>query len=517
MICDHPITARATIFVTVIAALLGASQARGAANLGPFGPYERIEASGHAVLADDDVADIEDRFAGRLLSIDELKSLADSFVEPCERAALALCRADIPARQGDAATLRVSISEGYVTDIEADPDIARIVTRVLAPVLAERPLTKETLDRAVANLGEVRGLTVSAVRPERLDGDAYRLVVSGKYRRGGLRGLATNRGSRRADPWRSVIVGDRGSVLTPGDSVQLAYLTRPESPDELSYGVLRYSAAPTRRGTTVYGEINASQSSPRTILEGRDAEGTLLRALWGIEHPIWRREGERVKASIVFEGVRATETEDDITLFTDELRIVRGSFAGERRRKKSRVTAQVTVSQGLDTLGAQGGSRPDGEVSFLTLAAEAVATRQLGKAGYVRAGVTAQASSAPLFFQEEFSLGGGSYGRAYDFGEVRGDSGIAGYLEAGYRIGTPALRSVLTPYGYVDTGSTWNEGAGLSSDGAVLWSAGGGVKIELPAGFGLDYELAVPLSDAPFTDDDDDVRHRVQVTWSSDG
>ena len=498
------------IFLLLSALAALAAQAGAATG---YGPYEQVRLVGAAVVSEDDARVLADGYAGRLLTIDDLRALADGFTEPCARAALALCRAEIPDPDPGAPVLTVHVSEGHVADLVAPTALLPVARRVLAPVLAERPLRRETLTRAVTNLGEVPGVRLASVTPERLEGHAYRLVIEGDYERTGLRGYASNRGSRRDHPWQGVAAASRRSLLVPGDEAQMAYVFRPEAPSELSYGVLKYRTAPLASGRTLFGEANLSRNSPRAALDGRNVEGSLARVIFGARSPIFRRTGRQLHLETSFEAVGTEEREDGAQLFRDDLRVLRAALIGQAQRGESlRLAPRVVVSQGVDGLGARVGSRPDGRAGFTTLAADLLARAQIGRL-HAEGAVTAQVSSAPLPFQEEFSLGGGEFGRAYDFGEVRGDAGIAAYVEAGPRLALGGGRAALTPYLFVDAGAIWQVDLDTLADGKPLWSAGLGVDLAHKSGLVLGYEAAFPLSNAPYTAEDD-VRHRLQLGWS---
>ena len=120
--------------------------------------------------------------------------------------------------------------------------------------------------------------------------------------------------------------------------------------------------------------------------------------------------------------------------YSDDLRVIRGSLQADRGNASSSISAFVQISRGLDVLGATdragvGHSRVDADGQFWKINAGGSHYRDLGaKAGLFLA---ADAQWAPdrLLLSEGFAPGGLPYGRAYNYAEISGDSGVAGLAE----------------------------------------------------------------------------------------
>ena len=122
-------------------------------------------------------------------------------------------------------------------------------------------------------------------------------------------------------------------------------------------------------------------------------------------------------------------------------------------------------------------------------------------------GVAGQWSADPLLSYEEFSLGGEQFGRAYDYGEVTGDDGVAGSGELRYCDSTrwPWL-SEYQVYGFYDIGAVWNETPGGGTTRDSLASAGAGLRLFLTSRLRASFEAAKPLTRMVQTTDDEDWR-----------
>lgn len=115
--------------------------------------------------------------------------------------------------------------------------------------------------------------------------------------------------------------------------------------------------------------------------------------------------------------------------------------------------------------------------------------------------VRSQWANDPLLSYEEFSGGNFTIGRGYDAGTVIGDSGLAASAELRYatslRLGDK--RIALSPFAFFDAARVWNKDQMLQgADGQDLYSAGAGVRSNLPPIGRLELSLAVPLKRAGF-------------------
>jgi hemolysin activation/secretion protein len=158
----------------------------------------------------------------------------------------------------------------------------------------------------------------------------------------------------------------------------------------------------------------------------------------------------------------------------------------------------MTVSRGLGIFGATPAGDPlasrwDANDTFTTLSSGADWARDFGENVSFRLSMLNQISSDPLLVSEEIGLGGTGFLRGYDWSERSGDEGVVGLAEMRYALDRPlglARRAQL--YAFMDGGKVTNQGGGYGS--GALASAGGGVRADLTGSFGVNFELAVPLT-----------------------
>lgn len=128
------------------------------------------------------------------------------------------------------------------------------------------------------------------------------------------------------------------------------------------------------------------------------------------------------------------------------------------------------------------------------------------------ASVRGQFSSDNLPDDEEISFGGARWGRAYDYGEIDGDSGAAGQLELRFTREKLDLADSLQAYAFSDYATTWiRDGEGEAD---TLSSAGLGLRAAFGGGYRAGVEAAVPLNRTPSGHEN---RHpRVFATFSKE-
>jgi hemolysin activation/secretion protein len=123
--------------------------------------------------------------------------------------------------------------------------------------------------------------------------------------------------------------------------------------------------------------------------------------------------------------------------------------------------------------------------------------------------VSGQLSPDPLLSSEEMGLGGAYTGRAFDFYERSGDSGVLALAEIGYEYSKPKswIRRIQ-PYVFIDGGyvSNFRNGYGTGS----LISAGTGIRAELGL-LDVQIETAAPVYASGATYSSDDPRINLQL------
>jgi hemolysin activation/secretion protein len=124
-----------------------------------------------------------------------------------------------------------------------------------------------------------------------------------------------------------------------------------------------------------------------------------------------------------------------------------------------------------------------------------------------------QWANEPLFSSEEFSVGGRSFVKAYDLGEIAGDKGIAANIELHYKDIYQDLNYDL--YTFFDAGTIRNldeADKGTDNERKTIRSFGVGVNM-IYNDWSLALEFAKPLADTPSTEKDKNIRSFAQINY----
>lgn len=157
---------------------------------------------------------------------------------------------------------------------------------------------------------------------------------------------------------------------------------------------------------------------------------------------------------------------------------------------------ELKLRQGVQLLGSSDKSdrflsRDKAEPSFLLMTANWERQQVLLNKWRVTNKIKGQWSTDILFSSEQFGHGGVDLGRAYDLGEITGDSGLGYLAELGF-LGTPKwLNCVFEPYMSYDIGKVWNNNKDKTQSAA---SATIGVKLNYNKSWNADFGLALPLT-----------------------
>ncbi|MBB4659523.1 ShlB/FhaC/HecB family hemolysin secretion/activation protein [Parvularcula dongshanensis] len=473
--------------------------------------FEQAAFEGNTVVPATELAAVTEAYEKRDLETGDLKAMADALSAAYQTRGYYLTRAALPPQTIEGGTLRIALSEGQVVRIDAKGSGAGAAQAAFARVVTGAPAQARDLEAASEQARRLPGLVIDAVRPARLAEDRYALEVDARLKRFGGRLFATNKGTRRGEAVKTYLGLEANSLFAPGDGLSLGFMTKPAATSELGYGVVRYDAAPTKGGARPFVAVTASTTAPISAFPDRDLDGSMNKIVGGVRQPLRLRRDSALYWSASVEASRVTEEEDGERLYEDEMRAVRGGLVYEGTGGGRALRADLTLSVG-DTGSAEHSSRPDAEGGFVTLRGSSVLRQRFGRAA-IGLGATFQVADDPVVYQEEFAIGGGDFGRGYDFGEVLGEDGLAAYAELGLPTKRDDGRVRIEPYVYADAGATWNDDQDFRADGKTLFSAGGGLRIGLGEHVVFAYEVAQPLSDAPYTEDDGHARHRFELTF----
>lgn len=464
-----------------------------------------ITVTGTSAFTGEELAPLYDTYLATEVGRDELAQIAGNVTRFYHERGYTLTRATIPAQSMLAGVVELRVTEGYINNVVFSGDAPHIeLQSYTRQILAERPLTQSTFERNLLLMHDLAGINISdiALAEETEGSGAYTLAIKVTRTSWNSSAYLDNRGTRSVGPLQLGLTTTANNLWGTGEALTASAYIVPNDPTELLYGQLRLQQPLGSDGLIL--DINGTYSNTNpSIQQGlSNREGVSVSGGLALQYPIIRMRNETLWLRGSFD-VRNTKDETDFGILSDDrLRVARIKLSYFRVDEWAGTNfVSLALSQGLDILGASGAghrwaSRFDGNVQFTKLVAEIRRHQPLWDDHWaVALHASGQKSSASLLSAEEFGLGGATFGRAYEYGTLTGDNGLAGSVELQF---TPdyelPLMSNLMLYGFYDVGAVWNRHTSRNLQRLSLASAGGGVRLKLFDNISASVEAAQPLT-----------------------
>ena len=449
------------------------------------------------------------RFVGKPASADNLARLAAAMTRAYNRSSVALFTLVIPEQDLSGGIVTVASAEGYVGSVglsgESDSGPASLVARMAARLPDRRPLARAHFERALGNIADIPGVTVS---PSLALGGAQGavaldLAIDAKEPTIGL-GFTT-RTSQFVDDGIVEANARGSSLLRSGDETRLSGAAA------LNVKSLLYLAASHSTPIGADGtRAEVSGAALRTRPRGLAIDGEAWSAGIGVTHPLIRATRRNLVAALRLDYLDSKNALFGSTIAAEKSWTASGSLAFRVSEDRTVVGARLGGAKGLDFAGA----RVDpavGEAGFAYVDASIEANRAIGKVAVVRAAATGRWTRDRLPAAQRFSVGGATFGRAFADGLVNGDRGYATFGELALRPlrGGKLAKSEL--YGFVDYAEvTLRARAATPRTDFRLGSWGGGIRLAYADNATIGLELADAWKQpVPGFDQD----WRVAISW----
>jgi hemolysin activation/secretion protein len=421
-------------------------------------------------------------------------------------------RVIVPQQTIDNGVFRIQVVEGFVSEIVIDDAAVgparAAVQRLLAPLRGVRPISLAAIERRLLLANDLAGLTVRAtLEPSPTELGASRVLVTATRV---ARDISVGLNNRTSPYLGSGEVGAGvvfNSIGSRADRVSLS--ARSSLPPGRSASVAAgWDALVSDNGLSFGLNGSFAKAHPGLELDVLDVRSEVASGQATLTYPLIRSRLQNLRLVGQFEA-RDVDTDLAGTAFTrDRLRILRVGLSYDRTDTYNGVNAmRVTLHRGLEGLGASKrgdatASRLNGRPDFLKLTAEVTRLQQIGARTSLLATMAAQWTRDALLASEEMALGGTSFGRAYNDGEMAADRGVAAALELRHSPAISMLPQGAQVYGFLDGGrlSATALGAPLTQ-GRSLASFGAGARVNLPHGLLATLEVAKPISAPVRTED----------------
>lgn len=459
----------------------------------------------------------------------EMTTIARRITQIYRDAGYVLSRARVPAQNIAGGVLRIQVVEGWIERVELSgaESFQSSLRPLLDPVLADRPVRIGTIERSLMLLQDRAGVSLQRSRVVEADAPGahvLRLELEGDAYDGTA--YLDNRGVRSSGRWQSWLSGAENDRLGLGERVEIGLFTVPDAPDELRYLEGRWTQPVGNAGTHLEGVLSGSESDAGADLAASNTESSSRSASLELQHPLLRQRRHSLWGLVTFDATNYDEHAFGQRSYEDRVRSLRlGAEYWAPDLWDGSLYVTVTGSVGLDVLNASDDatddrSRGDADATYRKLEAELQRVQQLPGRFSLLGKVKGQVAGDPLLSSEEVGLGGSGYGRAYEFGELTGEDGLAGGTELRYSgeatdFGDAAADWLANwqLYAFYDLGAVWNDNATGNFRRQSLASAGGGLRVTLEQGLWGQIEIAQPLTLTPDDTGNRDPRVFVAMNW----
>ncbi|MBX3665042.1 MAG: ShlB/FhaC/HecB family hemolysin secretion/activation protein [Burkholderiales bacterium] len=463
-----------------------------------------LRIDGASVYGTAELLPLYEEFLSREIGYRELQEIARRITAKYRGDGYILSRAVVPEQSVEAGTVRLRVVEGFIDAVRIEGrtfgDDA-VLWRYLEKIRASRPLRAADLERYLLLANDLPGMSARVLlsaSPDVQGASDLTLLVQ-QSRADGYAGV-DNRGTRYVGPYQ--FQGGAGLNSLQGRTRFRGVLG--SQTDELRFGELSQDIPLGAEGAQLTVSGRRILSEPGFTLAPLQFQSNSTSGDVVLSYPAIRSRRENLRLSGTF-GYRDSETTVLGTAFSrDRSSVLRFGGAYDYVDRYLGINqVEFELSRGLNILGAtrtgsSGLSRSNGRSDFSKATFQAGRLQRLTTGWDLLASASGQVADGPLLVSEEFPVGGGSYGRAYDSSEIAGDAGISAKLELRYSL-SPALFSgplrSAQVFGFYDAGRIWNRAptAGEQRD-ASLASAGLGARMALREGVFVSLELAFPLT-----------------------
>ena len=450
---------------------------------------------------------------GKDITIGELIETANGVTKLYQDRGFALSFAFVPAQTFENGVVRITVVEGYVSDVKVTGKPGAMESKIraiAAHITADRPLRRATFERYVNTFGLLPGLTVKAnvPPPQTTDGattlelavdrKAFNVSTGIDFNHPGVQGLitATENGLTSFGEQLSI------SALAPPGRDKQTYFAFSGAVPVGSSGLITRLDASTYRGkpTDNPGCRRTCSARSRTKL-GLSASYPILlnnqRSLLGTVSGYAAHNEDNYQNQI--NGATLNNRSQVRVL---QLQLDYTNVQPKQVRKLS-----VNVAKAFDILGASKSQVAQANGSTITYADPTSLTFVRTGATFTQTNewpfrigtsvsLTGQYSPDSLPTSEQISFGSTRYALGYQPGEASGDSGWGMSLEVnrGFTPGWTYMKSI-TPYIAYDMARVYLH-AGTPSPNRMS-SVGIGVRFTDSRFYSLDLNVAKPVGDAP--------------------
>ncbi len=462
-----------------------------------------IAVNGSTVYTAQQLGPLYQALVGREVSLLDVYNVANQITARYRNDGYVLSQAVVPQQQIRDGVVQIQVVEGRINRViikdEGKLASYNYLLQYAERLKASQPVTQRELERYLLLLNDFPGMRVSGVlAPSDVPGTSD-LILEVTYKRIDAYASIDNRGSRFLGPYQAEVSGAYNGLIDTGDRLLYRYVVSLFQPRELQFHEARFQTPVLGYGTILEVWGNYSRTRPGFTLRFLDIEGESYSWNIKLKQPLIRTRAMNWWVYGQFSWQNSTNDVLTATISDDRLRVFRYGTTFEAVDEFRGITfVDLQVSHGVDGLGARGNSREFGRTDFTKVNIDVQRNQQIW--GPVSAFVqfAGQYAATQLLAQEEFGLGGRTYGRAFDPSEKTGDHGMAVAAELRYTLEDLKFPMLDLPtslqfYGFGDWGRVYHIDDTNRKTFEQLASAGVGMRFTVGPRLSGQVEGAVPL------------------------
>lgn len=449
---------------------------------------------------------------GKDITIGQLIETANGVTKLYQERGFALSFAFVPAQTFENGVVRVTIVEGYVSDVQITGKPGPMESKlraVAAHITADRPLRKETFERYVNTFGLLPGITVKAnvPPPQNTDGATTMTLDVSRKPINVSSGIATT-----TPGVQGVFTVTESGLTSLGEQLSISALA-PKGPNNVTYVAASGSVPIGSNGLIARVDASHYRGNPtdnpglpsyvkRTVINDKIGLST--------SYPILLSNQRSLLATV---SGYASHSEDNYQNqlggqyigLRSQVRVLQAQMDYTTIRPSSVTKLSLNVAKAFDILGASKSAETNiagstqtnpASITFVRTGGTLVQTNQWPYKIGTTVQLTGQYSAVSLPTTEQIAFGAQRFALGYEPGEASGDSGwgMSAEINRQFTVGYAYLKSI-TPYIAYDMARVYLR-AGTPQPNR-LSSVGIGVRVSDGQHYNLDLNVAKAVGDAP--------------------
>jgi hemolysin activation/secretion protein len=436
-------------------------------------------------------------FVGKSMTPDVLTGIANAVGTAYSKSNIAYYAVAIPPQVPTGGILIVRVTEGAVSQYTFNGVAnAKVTPRIAAQIrhiMADRPLRKSTLERAISLMRDLPGQTLDAQMRQLDATGALAIDFTAKRKKGDVTVTFDNDGVANViNSFQAQVAVGANNLFRDGDRTRVSsYL--PIHPDRYQF----YTASHTTQIGDDGLQFGLNGAYLRTRSDGAQSiVGKAELAGATLSYPIIRSYKTNLSVIGSLDGVNSTNYFLDTRFGDYHARAARLGASWSKADDKNGYAVSIVLTQGLDILGAralEGFSQKD----FKKANIQAVVVRTIAKNLTLKLTAKGQYSGDKLPVTERMAIGGPGAGRAFRAGTITAEKAATGVMEVDWTL--PAKSGLLKGtqlFAYADgavSGTIARPLYGLPADKASLASAGAGIRVAIASKWRVTAEVAIPV------------------------